>query len=84
MGLTLLAQECKIGTTTYYLANVKANTLIQNVGYASEMENWPDMFIVRYNYRKLQMRIGECCISKLEKVAKHSLKTLRNGVAPEW
>ena len=43
-----------------------------------------NMFIVRYNYRKLQMRIGECCISKLEKVAKHSLKTLRNGVAPEW
>ena len=42
------------------------------------------VFIVRYNYRKLQMRIGECCISKLEKVAKHSLKTLRNGVAPEW
>ena len=42
------------------------------------------LFIVRYNYRKLQMRIGECCISKLEKVAKHSLKTLRNGVAPEW
>ena len=43
-----------------------------------------DVFIVKYNYRKLQMRIGECCISKLEKVAKHSLKTLRNGVAPEW
>ena len=42
------------------------------------------VFIVKYNYRKLQMRIGECCISKLEKVAKHSLKTLRNGVAPEW
>ena len=42
------------------------------------------LFIVKYNYRKLQMRIGECCISKLEKVAKHSLKTLRNGVAPEW
>ena len=42
------------------------------------------MFVVKYNYRKLQMRIGECCISKLEKVAKHSLKTLRNGVAPEW
>ena len=42
------------------------------------------LFVVKYNYRKLQMRIGECCISKLEKVAKHSLKTLRNGVAPEW
>lgn len=37
MGLTLLAQECKIGSTIYYLANVKANTLIQNIGYASEM-----------------------------------------------
>ena len=32
------------------------------------------VFIVKYNYRKLQMRIGECCISKLEKVAKHSTK----------
>ncbi|MCF2642249.1 ParB N-terminal domain-containing protein, partial [Roseburia hominis] len=24
------------------------------------------VFVVKYNYRKLQMRIGECCISKLE------------------
>ena len=54
MGLTLLAQECKIGTTTYYLANVKANTLIQNVGYASEMENWPDMSIDERMQREIK------------------------------
>lgn len=54
MGLTLLAQECKIGTTTYYLANVKANTLIQNVGYASEMENWSDMSIDERMQREIK------------------------------
>lgn len=54
MGLTLLAQECKIGSTTYYLANVKANTLIQNVGYASEMENWSDMTIDERMQREIK------------------------------
>lgn len=54
MGLTLLAQECRIGSTTYYLANVKANTLIQNVGYASEMENWSDMSIDERMQREIK------------------------------
>ena len=42
------------------------------------------VFFASTFWRKLQNIFGECCISKLEKVAKHSLKTLRNGVAPEW
>ena len=42
MGVTVLAQEGKMGKNVYYLTTMKANTLIQNVGYASEMENWPD------------------------------------------
>lgn len=54
MGLTLLAQECKIGSTIYYLANVKANTLIQNIGYASEMENWSDMTIDERMQREIK------------------------------
>ena len=65
--------------------NIQDIQLIRHVCGKGEPANaMLDMFIVKYNYRKLQMRIGECCISKLEKVAKHSLKTLRNGVAPEW
>ncbi len=54
MGLTLLAQECRIGSTTYYLANVKANTLIQNVTYANEMENWADMSIDERMQREIK------------------------------
>ena len=69
--------------------NVNLLLMAYNMGIAEDLTktsqiNNTFVFIVKYNYRKLQMRIGECCISKLEKVAKHSLKTLRNGVAPEW
>ena len=43
-----------------------------------------DLFFASTFWRKMQNIFGECCISKLEKVAKHSQKALRNGAAPEW
>lgn len=54
MGVTVLAQEGKMGKNVYYLTTMKANTLIQNVGYASEMENWPDMSIDERMQRELK------------------------------
>lgn len=54
MGLTLLAQKCKMGNTEYYLTKIKASTLIQNVGYASEMPNWPDMSIDERMQREIK------------------------------
>lgn len=38
----------------YYVTTMKANKLLQSVGYASEMENWPDMSIDERMQRELK------------------------------
>ena len=45
MSITLLAQMGKMGDNTYYVTTMKANTVINIVGYACEMEKWPDMTV---------------------------------------
>ena len=45
MSVTLLAQKGEMGENTYYVTTMKANTLIQTVGYACEMEKWSDMSV---------------------------------------
>lgn len=54
MSVTLLAQKCNIGDTEYYLTKIKASTLVQNVGYASEMEQWVDMSIDERMQREIK------------------------------
>ncbi len=54
MAVTMLAQEGHMGSNTYYLTTMKANTLITTVGYASEMENWPDMSVDERMQRELK------------------------------
>ena len=56
MSVTLLAQKCNIGDTEYYLTKIKASTLVQNVGYASEMEQWVDMSIDERMQRELLLK----------------------------
>lgn len=45
MSDVILAQRCKMGSTTYYVATMKAGQLIRTVGFASELPNWDDMSI---------------------------------------
>ncbi len=54
MSVTLLAMQGIMGDNTYYVTTIKANTLIQTVGYASEMENWPDMTVDERMQRELK------------------------------
>lgn len=54
MSVTLLAQRGQMGSNTYYVTTMKAHTLISTVGYASEMENWPDMTVDERLQRELK------------------------------
>lgn len=45
MSTTLLAKKGKMGDTVYYQTTMKANTVITNIGLASEMDRWKDMTI---------------------------------------
>ena len=45
MATTVLAQKCVTGNIESYLFKMKAGTLIDTVGYASEMEQWEDMTV---------------------------------------
>lgn len=54
MSVTLLAQKGKMGDNTYYVITMKANTLIKTVGYACEMEKWPDMTVDERMQREIK------------------------------
>ena len=54
MSVTLLSMKGQMGDNEYYVATIKANTLIQTVGYASEMESWPDMTVDERMQRELK------------------------------
>jgi DNA sulfur modification protein DndB len=72
MSVTLLAMRGMMGDNEYYVATVKANTLIQTVGYASEMEKWPDMTVDERMQREL----------KGERIATEIVPYLVND--PDW
>ena len=48
MATTVLAQKCVTGNIESYLFKMKAGTLIDTVGYASEMEQWEDMKKIQF------------------------------------
>ena len=45
MSVTMLALKGKMGENEYYITTMKASTLINTVGFASEMQKWPDMSV---------------------------------------
>ncbi|MFC3802828.1 DNA sulfur modification protein DndB [Cohnella sp. GCM10012308] len=53
MGTTVACIRGKMGTTEYYLAKIKAGTLIDSVGYASEILEWDDIDIDEQVQREL-------------------------------
>lgn len=62
MSVTLLAQKGKMGENTYYITTMKANTLIKTVGFASEMEKWPDMSVDERMQREIK---GDRVVSEI-------------------
>ena len=62
MSVTLLAQKGKMGDNTYYITTMKANTLIKTVGYACEMEKWPDMTVDERMQREIK---GDRVVSEI-------------------
>lgn len=62
MSVTLLAQKGKMGENTYYITTMKANTLIKTVGYACEMEKWPDMTVDERMQREIK---GDRVVSEI-------------------
>ena len=62
MSVTLLAQKGIMGTNTYYITTMKANTLIKTVGFASEMEKWPDMSVDERMQREIK---GDRVVSEI-------------------
>lgn len=62
MSVTLLAQKGKMGDNTYYITTMKANTLIKTVGFASEMEKWPDMSVDERMQREIK---GDRVVSEI-------------------
>lgn len=54
MGEVCLAMRGQMGDNEYYVTTIKAYKLIQSVGYASEMENWPDMTFDERMQRELK------------------------------
>ena len=54
MGEVCLAMRGQMGDNEYYVTTIKAYKLIQSVGYASEMENWPDMTVDERMQRELK------------------------------
>ncbi|WP_163853737.1 DNA sulfur modification protein DndB [Paenibacillus elgii] len=53
MATTIACIRGKMGTTEYYLAKIKAGTLIDSVGYASEILEWDDIDIDEQVQREL-------------------------------
>lgn len=62
MSVILLAQKGKMGENTYYITTMKANTLINTVGYACEMEKWPDMSVDERMQREVK---GDRVVSEI-------------------
>ncbi len=62
MSVTLLAQKGKMGENIYYITTMKANTLIKTVGFASEMEKWPDMSVDERMQREIK---GDRVVSEI-------------------
>ena len=62
MSVTLLAQKGQMGENTYYITTMKANTLIKTVGFASEMEKWPDMSVDERMQREIK---GDRVVSEI-------------------
>jgi DNA sulfur modification protein DndB len=53
LGTTLACLRGKMGTTDYYLVKMKAGTLINTVGYASQIAEWEDMDLDERMQRQL-------------------------------
>lgn len=62
MSVTLLAQRGQMGDNTYYITTMKANTLIKTVGFACEMEKWPDMSVDERMQREIK---GDRVVSEI-------------------
>ena len=62
MSVTLLAQKGQMGKNTYYITTMKANTLIKTVGFACEMEKWPDMSVDERMQREIK---GDRVVSEI-------------------
>ena len=62
MSVTVIAQKGTMGENTYYITTMKANTLIKTVGYACEMENWPDMSVDEIMQREIK---GDRVVSEI-------------------
>ena len=54
MSVTLVAKRGKMGDNTFYCTTMKANTLINEVGYASELDNWDDMTVDEKMQREIK------------------------------
>lgn len=72
MSVTLLAQKGRMGDNTYYITTMKANTLIQTVRYACEMEKWLDMTVDERMQREI----------KIDRVISEIVPYIVND--PEW
>lgn len=62
MSVTLLAQRGQMGDNTYYITTMKANTLTKTVGFACEMEKWPDMSVDERMQREIK---GDRVVSEI-------------------
>ena len=62
MSVTMLALKGKMGENEYYITTMKASTLINTVGFASEMQKWPDMSLDERMQREIK---GDRVISEI-------------------
>lgn len=62
MSVTMLALKGKMGENEYYITTMKASTLINTVGFASEMQKWPDMSVDERMQREIK---GDRVISEI-------------------
>lgn len=62
MSVTMLALKGKMGENEYYITTMKASTLINTVGFASEMGKWPDMSVDERMQREIK---GDRVISEI-------------------
>ena len=58
----MLALKGKMGENEYYITTMKASTLINTVGFASEMQKWPDMSVDERMQREIK---GDRVISEI-------------------
>ena len=62
MSVTMLALKGKMGENEYYITTMKASTLINTVGFASEMQKWPEMSVDERMQREIK---GDRVISEI-------------------